>query len=307
MASKQLQGNGIVGSRSTSGSFNEYFPVIEVLLDHLELAVRGKLVSEGEDNQFKETDLFNNLDTRTRQLLQVYIRLAWKKMNKTLMTSPAYVAAVVFHPWEKWETLDALWSQLPVRQAKSWKQHYTNSIRSIWESRYKDRDLSNTPAHVSGPSSCDKITYFQRRLVFTRAIPPPNPDRGGSPRRDFSTEQDELTRYLCEPVVNAGAYQTDPSGWWKGVGALRFPRLSYMAVDLLIIPSSSAETERCFSSAGRMMTPLRSRLKRSSVARAQCLRSWSKAGIYVPNLPFPGLEEVSWRQVVQAVAAEDSI
>jgi hypothetical protein len=39
VASKQLQGDGIAGKRSTSGSFDEYFPVVEMLLDHLEYAV----------------------------------------------------------------------------------------------------------------------------------------------------------------------------------------------------------------------------------------------------------------------------
>ncbi|KAK8912300.1 putative AC9 transposase [Metarhizium anisopliae] len=40
VASRQLQGEGIAGKRSTSGGFNEYFQVVEMLLDHLELAVQ---------------------------------------------------------------------------------------------------------------------------------------------------------------------------------------------------------------------------------------------------------------------------
>ncbi|KAH6698266.1 hypothetical protein BKA61DRAFT_647363 [Leptodontidium sp. MPI-SDFR-AT-0119] len=35
VASKQLQGEGIAGKRSTLGGFDEYFPVVEMLLDHL--------------------------------------------------------------------------------------------------------------------------------------------------------------------------------------------------------------------------------------------------------------------------------
>jgi hypothetical protein len=34
VATKQLQGNGIPGTRSTCGSFDEHFPVFEILLDH---------------------------------------------------------------------------------------------------------------------------------------------------------------------------------------------------------------------------------------------------------------------------------
>lgn len=90
---------------------------------------------------------------------------------------------------------------------------------------------------------------------------------------------------------------------------MRFPRLFYMAVDFLTIASSSAETERDFSSCGRMITPLRSRLRRYIVAMAQCLRSWSKAGIYQPSLPLNLLEGDNWRHVLQLlgrISVEDS-
>lgn len=85
--------------------------------------------------------------------------------------------------------------------------------------------------------------------------------------------QDEFDQYLPEPAVDNIAYKSDPIGWWRDVGVVRFPRLSYMAVDFLTIASSSAEMERGFSSCGRMVTPLRSRLRRHIVAIAQCLRS----------------------------------
>jgi hypothetical protein len=56
--------------------------------------------------------------------------------------------------------------------------------------------------------------------------------------------QDEFDQYLSEPAVYNIAYKADLVGWWRGVGVVRFPRLSYMAVDFLIISSSPTETER---------------------------------------------------------------
>lgn len=97
-----------------------------------------------------------------------------------------------------------------------------------------------------------------------------------------TSAQDELEQYLSEPPVDNIAYKTDRIGWWRDVGALRFPRLSYTAVDFLTIASSSAETERDFCSSRRMVTPLRCRLGRRIVGMAQCLRSWRKTGIYQP-------------------------
>ncbi|KAJ6436299.1 hypothetical protein O9K51_11122 [Purpureocillium lavendulum] len=99
VASKQLQGEGIPGKRSTSGGFDEYFQVVEMLLDHLELAVQGVIIEEDDDKVMREVRLFDGMDAKTRRLLKIYIKLGWKKLNDYYgkLTSTAYVAAVVFH------------------------------------------------------------------------------------------------------------------------------------------------------------------------------------------------------------------
>ncbi|OAQ57268.1 ribonuclease H-like protein [Purpureocillium lilacinum] len=111
VASKQLQGEGIAGKRSTSGGFDEYFPVIEMLLDHLELAVQGVIIEENEHQVMEEIQLFDGMDRESRRLLKIYIRLGWKKLNCYYgkLTSTAYAAAVVFHPCKKWRALERLW------------------------------------------------------------------------------------------------------------------------------------------------------------------------------------------------------
>lgn len=63
---------------------------------------------------------------------------------------------------------------------------------------------------------------------------------------------------------------------------MEYPNLSRMASDLLSIPTMSAETERSFSSAGKMVTPLRTRLDRHTIGMAQSMRSWSREGIVPP-------------------------
>lgn len=62
-----------------------------------------------------------------------------------------------------------------------------------------------------------------------------------------------------------------------------YPNLSRMASDLLSIPTMSAETERSFSSAGKMVSPLRTRLDRHTIGMAQSMRSWSREGIVLPS------------------------
>ena len=58
---KQLQGNSIIGKRSTSGSFNEYFSVIKMLIDHLEDAINGTVYKEDADKNMARVDLFKNM------------------------------------------------------------------------------------------------------------------------------------------------------------------------------------------------------------------------------------------------------
>lgn len=66
-----------------------------------------------------------------------------------------------------------------------------------------------------------------------------------------------------------------------------------MALDFLTIPSAQAETERQFSSVGEMVSARRSCLARHLIGVSQCIRSWSKAGIYQPELPLHLLDKVA--------------
>lgn len=143
--------------------------------------------------------------------------------------------------------------------------------------RYLDKGTSDEV-----PDSQDTQHTSKRRKGNRKPLPSMPDER---PR-------DELDIYLAEPTVNAVVYEKDPVSWWRDVGAKRFPKLSYMAVNYLTIPSSTAETERQFNSVGRMISASRSCLARHVVASSQCLRSWSLAGVYEPSLPLELLDSV---------------
>jgi hypothetical protein len=59
-----------------------------------------------------------------------------------------------------------------------------------------------------------------------------------------------------------------------------------MALDFLTIEPMSAECERLFSAAGRMVTPLRSQLEARVIGTCQVLRSRLRAGIIRDLDPF---------------------
>jgi hypothetical protein len=62
IASKQLQGESSPGKRSTSGAFDEYFSVVEVILDHLQLAVQGVIIEENKDQVMEVIHFFDDMD-----------------------------------------------------------------------------------------------------------------------------------------------------------------------------------------------------------------------------------------------------
>lgn len=71
----------------------------------------------------------------------------------------------------------------------------------------------------------------------------------------------EVARYLQEEALDL---HSDPLAWWRDNQA-RFPLLSKVARKYMTICATSAPSERVFSAAGNIVTPLRSSLKPDKV------------------------------------------
>jgi len=68
--------------------------------------------------------------------------------------------------------------------------------------------------------------------------------------------------------------------WWLNPNRRAdYPRLSQMAIDILSIPSMSAEAERVFSGARRTISWDRISLGSTNIERTECLKSWLKSNI----------------------------
>jgi zinc finger BED domain-containing protein 1 (E3 SUMO-protein ligase ZBED1) len=68
--------------------------------------------------------------------------------------------------------------------------------------------------------------------------------------------ENELNRYLAEPYIDITKC---PLGWWGKEGS-RFPLLLRCAKHILCIPATETSSERCFSTAGNVLTDVRSSL-----------------------------------------------
>ena len=68
--------------------------------------------------------------------------------------------------------------------------------------------------------------------------------------------------------------------WWLNLTRRAdYPRLSQMAIDILSIPSMSAEAERIFSGARRTISWDRISLESTNVERMECLKGWLLSNI----------------------------
>jgi len=91
---------------------------------------------------------------------------------------------------------------------------------------------------------------------------------------NLDTDKDEFERYIRNdptPVIDPNTF--NPIFWWNDSKAV-FPSLHLYAFDTLAIPAMSAECERVFSSAKKLITPERNRLAEDIIEASECLKNW---------------------------------
>ncbi|KAK6850539.1 ribonuclease H-like protein [Apiospora arundinis] len=276
-SSRQLQGLGValIGS-STSGGFDEYFPVIEDLLDFLETAVEGSVFLEDDlnPNGFRDYHIFAGLDRATYRNARV---IAGRKTGyKSFELVGLDIGCVNRH---------SSLSNLPQATDSGFI-----SRRLLFSQQFRNSAV---------PSSEMFQAPELQQTQSTRRGRGRQSQQGGQ----SATVDDELEQYLKEPPCSITTYNTNALGWWRDIGQTRYPRLSTMATDFLTIPSSTADTERTFSSVGIMTAPRRGRLESHVVSMGQCVKSWSLRGVYKAEIPLHLLDRSDWQQAVCTASA----
>jgi hypothetical protein len=89
--------------------------------------------------------------------------------------------------------------------------------------------------------------------------------------------QDEYEDYISEAPYEV---PETPLQWWsQAQQKKRWPRLSYMARNILSIPAMSYEPERVFSGARRTISWERAQLGVENIEKTECLKSWHRTQI----------------------------
>jgi hypothetical protein len=179
------------------------------------------------------------------------INASWSKLDKYYSLterSPAYIAAMVLTPSQKWTWIEDNWEESWIIIAKSQMQEF-------WKSQYKPVQPVMLP--IVEDLAHEK-TEHQIWLEQKRRQPP---------------TLDEYIKYCQEqitPEVNSKAW------WMEPAQRVTYPNLGKMALDMLSIPAMSASPERLFSGAAITITERRNRLGNESIEALECLKSWYK-------------------------------
>ena len=146
---------------------------------------------------------------------------------------------------------------------KQWQSPALRKVKSLWE-KYRENALFTITTPSYEEENIQDLSKFDRAAQDL-----------GRFRRPAS--QDEYEDYNSELPYEIS---TTALIWWcQDLQRKRWPRLSYMAIDILSIPAMSDEPERVFSGARRTISWDRAQLSPDNIERIECLKSWLRSDI----------------------------
>ena len=251
---KTLEGDGHIRKRKQgwTGSYGNIWDVVlgyELLLNTLE---EYKQLAAG----FPDPEHF-----------RIGINLAWDKLDEyyqRLDETPIYYTAMALHPAYRWDWFDETWSHKPswVKKEKRWLP--TSGCPSTLILRLELPAVEATTSHQQKGLG---FSTLSRRTVVSQAMPASAAAIIGDEYQAWQTDREAGDSNVRDPIR-----------YWITKKS-RYPRLSRMALDFLTIQPMSAECERLFSAAGKMVSGLRTDLDAEIIAICQVLRSWYRAGL----------------------------
>jgi hypothetical protein len=188
----------------------------------------------------EESDCISEL----KQRLLVFVN------SKFVLHEEHQIATLLYPSFKKLHDLDCL-NLASVRAAEQRVRLLIDEVDFINASDQSNDSLADS----SIPSASNSSSTTRKRSSPMKCILDQY-----CPKRPCN---DELVAYLEEPTERMS--NSELLNWWKEKSS-RFPRLSSVARKFMAIPASSAASESVFSTAGRTITDLRSRLNPETVS-----------------------------------------
>jgi hypothetical protein len=98
-------------------------------------------------------------------------------------------------------------------------------------------------------------------------------------KKNSEIQLSELEDYLAAPLDEASLDdEFDILAWWKLKGP-KYPVLSRLTRDILVVPMRTVASESAFSTGGRTLSPVRSSLSDESIEALLCAQDWLRASV----------------------------
>lgn len=232
-------------------------PTIESLLDILE---EKKLKCQAEINsQVALSQLEPSYDDKNKfwSHLATSVNRGWIKLDDyytRLDDTPVYVAAMVLHPFFKWDYCETHWSSKSDKG--SWTEAAKKSVDRLWQTYRKSK--------AAAQPRVDNAIVIQQKLE--------------SNLFNFSAMRshrhvDQMASYLAETPSSDLGFQQSPVSYWLSKRTT-WPELSAMALDIFAVPAMSDEPERLFSNAGNTLSPRRRMMQDDTTESLMIMKSW---------------------------------
>ncbi|CAD7060388.1 unnamed protein product, partial [Tilletia caries] len=183
---------------------------------------------------------------------------------------------------------------------RDWQNKAVKILRSVFGSHYeiKIEDAEPTPGSQTDDfNQLDKTTQALMRLAKEKQKSVPIHD----------AVDDWLGGITMVQIENGKPVYVDPLRWWwseKQKGN-EYSGLANLALDVFGCPATSVEVERLFSRAGRVVTPLRHRLKAHRIAQLVTVGKWFDERSVPENLlPTVLADEENVRKTKRKAKAE---
>jgi hypothetical protein len=165
------------------------------------------------------------------------------------------------NPEQKWAYLEYAW-----KDEKDWVSTAKRQFKELW-AQYKPAQPAQAHPEATARSSLASRELKRKESTLADEL---------NAWRDVSKKKtkimDEYDDYLSTPPLDAGTV-TNLVIWW-GHHRGQWPHLSRLALDAISIPAMSAECERCFSDAGRLITDERASLGPEVIEACSCVKNW---------------------------------
>ena len=176
--------------------------------------------------------------------------------------SALYATALILHPSRRTRYIEVNWP-------KKWVKPTLEKVKKLWQSYREAAPVPNTLGSLSygrplqEPKELDTFDQIAQSLKqVTRLV-----------------SQDEYEDYNSGESYELSTGVSALTWWCHDARRQRWPRLSYMAIDILSIPAMSDEPERVFSGARRTISWDRGQLEPETVEMTECLKHWKKSRI----------------------------